>query len=414
MAIDRIEVHRNLLARANSLPEGGLRASVEKLSQVYRPRETSPGRARVFVASLRDRLRARVGALGEAEVCEVYDCRGTKLQSPERIIYDLSGAYIFANGNVLCENILSVVEFRSGSEHWRRDGWWGMSLENVGFLDFDPNDSSAALNEGNLEDAADLANENGYFLFHSIWSESNFGHFLHDTLVQASAYRIACDRAGTRLTPLLCSPRPAAQPFRFPMQKFLFERLVGPLDKVAFLTSGFARAELCYSSHRCLQDPWNGGVDYQAFRQLHADLAEIQRTLPRGRTSGPERIYVSRSDVRRADRTFDNVEDFEALLERNGFVVITPTQWTPEDTLDLFANARFIVGIHGAGLMNMMFAPAGAKIVEITEAPDSWMSIAAISAAIGHRHHRAHSYVEPDTGRVLIDIAEVRRLVEDD
>ena len=77
-----------------------------------------------------------------------------------------------------------------------------------------------------------------------------------------------------------------------------------------------------------------------------------------------DRIYVSRQDS--SQRVLLNENEVEAALTRLGFRIITLTGMPVENQIALFSRARCIVGPHGAGLTNVMFAPPGATVVEIT------------------------------------------------
>lgn len=73
------------------------------------------------------------------------------------------------------------------------------------------------------------------------------------------------------------------------------------------------------------------------------------------------RVYVSRS---RADkRQLENESAVRELLERFGYEACHPETLTPIQQAKLFKQATSIVGTHGAGLTNALYA-SGAKVVE--------------------------------------------------
>jgi capsular polysaccharide biosynthesis protein len=75
------------------------------------------------------------------------------------------------------------------------------------------------------------------------------------------------------------------------------------------------------------------------------------------------RVYVTR----RGDaRTLRGEESLEERLAAAGFAVFTPGAW--QDDVALFRRAELIVGPHGAGLANAVFAPEGARVVELSTA----------------------------------------------
>lgn len=76
-----------------------------------------------------------------------------------------------------------------------------------------------------------------------------------------------------------------------------------------------------------------------------------------------KRIYVSRRD---ADlRRVVNEDEFVAELRKFDFEVIVPGQMTVEHQARTFAEATVIVGPHGSGLTNIVFAPPRASVIEL-------------------------------------------------
>jgi capsular polysaccharide biosynthesis protein len=79
--------------------------------------------------------------------------------------------------------------------------------------------------------------------------------------------------------------------------------------------------------------------------------------------SKPERlIYVTRRDA--AKRRLLNEEEIIAYVTRLGFEVVCPGELSFSEQIRLFAGARVVIGPHGAGFTNMVFAPVDATLVE--------------------------------------------------
>ena len=53
------------------------------------------------------------------------------------------------------------------------------------------------------------------------------------------------------------------------------------------------------------------------------------------------------------------------ILAKRGFEMVAPGTLSFRDQVALFASAEFIAGPHGAGLTNILFSPANAKVLEI-------------------------------------------------
>jgi len=88
------------------------------------------------------------------------------------------------------------------------------------------------------------------------------------------------------------------------------------------------------------------------------------------------RLFISRRDST-AGRGILNEEAVETLLHDRGFEMVTLTGMPLEDQLRLFAEASHLVGVHGAGLTNMLFASRHCKVLEILPAlaatPAYWL-----------------------------------------
>jgi len=75
-------------------------------------------------------------------------------------------------------------------------------------------------------------------------------------------------------------------------------------------------------------------------------------------------LYASRRE--QSNRRLLNEAEVEALLAQRGFRIIVPGEMHVRDQIAAFSRARVVVAPHGAGLANMVFAPPGATLVEIT------------------------------------------------
>lgn len=99
----------------------------------------------------------------------------------------------------------------------------------------------------------------------------------------------------------------------------------------------------------------------------------------------PQRIYVTRANC-----------EFRRLLEEDkliraltpfGFIVVDPASLTVAGQRSLFAQAEWIIGPHGSGMTNWVFAPTGCRVMEIMH--PRWPDLAfwAIAEAIGLEYY---------------------------
>ena len=76
----------------------------------------------------------------------------------------------------------------------------------------------------------------------------------------------------------------------------------------------------------------------------------------------PRNIYVSRSDAK--IRFVSNESELKDILGEFGFETMSMTRLSIADQVEVFRNAEFIVGPHGAALANLAFAKPGATLIE--------------------------------------------------
>jgi len=82
------------------------------------------------------------------------------------------------------------------------------------------------------------------------------------------------------------------------------------------------------------------------------------------REGSPERlIYVSRKDAVNG-RQLKNEAEITQHLVSLGFEEVVLSEMLQADQVDLFTDARVIVGVSGSGITNHIFAPEGAHVIE--------------------------------------------------
>jgi hypothetical protein len=78
---------------------------------------------------------------------------------------------------------------------------------------------------------------------------------------------------------------------------------------------------------------------------------------------GPRRILVSREGS--LFRRCENEAAIADIAVRHGFKPVRLEDLTFDAQVDLFSGAEIVMGVHGAGFTNMLFAPAGALLIEL-------------------------------------------------
>jgi hypothetical protein len=179
-----------------------------------------------------------------------------------------------------------------------------------------------------------------------IFPEFNVSHFLLDKLSRCGLYDPVASEP-YRLLLFGSSPyyhralsragRTALTPER-PRMSFRVRRL---------LASTNVAREFRHPAHFCA--PW--AIDY------------LTRTLRREAASPSRRIFISRGDT--TGRRILNTAEVDAVLERFGFERHELGSLPLSAQIALLGQATHVVGVHGAGLANILFAPRGARVLEI-------------------------------------------------
>jgi len=95
-----------------------------------------------------------------------------------------------------------------------------------------------------------------------------------------------------------------------------------------------------------------------------------------------KRVYVSRSRMK--TRNCLNESEFMPQLEKLGFECHYLEKMTVRQQVELFQQADVIMGPHGAGLGNMVFAPPGTKVIELGTPYRPYDCFGELAAACGH------------------------------
>lgn len=96
-------------------------------------------------------------------------------------------------------------------------------------------------------------------------------------------------------------------------------------------------------------------------------VAHIKSNMALPTATPGRRIFVDRQDSH--VRKIENHSEVIALVRSLGYEVINPGSLNLREQINTFASATDICGVHGAGLLNIAWAPDSARIVEIFPEP---------------------------------------------
>lgn len=119
-------------------------------------------------------------------------------------------------------------------------------------------------------------------------------------------------------------------------------------------------------------------ISPMAIQHLRRELA--RRVAPA--VDAPRRIYLSRQGA--ATRRLANEAELLPLLDQHGFVVVHPESLSAAEQLALFQSAECILGVEGAALVNLLIAPAYARVGVIVARGLYQPRHYYVSAPIGH------------------------------
>ncbi|KKL61067.1 hypothetical protein LCGC14_2199010 [marine sediment metagenome] len=137
-----------------------------------------------------------------------------------------------------------------------------------------------------------------------------------------------------------------------PFQNQTLERLLGPDTPILLYGVGASTvSNLIFPSFLA-----PGGHSYQQLEWLRSKF--LTRVGKRERL-----IYVSREDAING-RRIANQYEIEECLTGLGFQKVVLSVEKHADQVELFTDARIIIGISGSGIVNHIFSPEGAHVIE--------------------------------------------------
>lgn len=131
--------------------------------------------------------------------------------------------------------------------------------------------------------------------------------------------------------------------------------------------AGIARSKLRYTSRYCivhcrrlLVPSMPGRLGYAAPWACRY-LREL--FLPKTSPAADRKIYISRQNAQ--GRKILNEADIVPILTRHGFEIVHAERLNFDEQIRLFASARQVIAIHGAGMSNLVWCPSGTKVLEL-------------------------------------------------
>lgn len=235
----------------------------------------------------------------------------------------------------------------------------------------------------------------------------NFGHFVHDVLSRIYYEDLGVIAPGRDR--LIVAEMP------WPMQRALFGKIFEGYEIVQVPIDSplipLRVEELLLPANLCGPRSFNPAA-------IAALARRVRRILAHHAGKEKHKVCVSRSkdDImnKRTFRDFANMEAYETRMRKLGYRVVNVSEIDPEEQFALWANTTDIVGIHGAGMMNMIMMPPGGNYTEIARMwpggpyGANWCARCAVAAG----HNVAGLATPPDSqGRMEIDLDRLELLL---
>jgi capsular polysaccharide biosynthesis protein/tetratricopeptide (TPR) repeat protein len=220
-----------------------------------------------------------------------------------------------------------------------------------------------------LAECGDLAEKRvreGIFMFSEGWY--NYAHWLIEQLPRLYSVERFPEYAGMPLLineglyPQQLESLRLASRDRYPIKilpsshRHRVERLIVPSNLTQFIKRRYRPGERATTA--------DGPFHPEAIRFLR------DRLLPccAGDARPSRRLWISRkTQIKAGQRRMINEAEIEALFEAYGFEILYPETLSFREQVATFANAEMIAGPAGAAMINMVFAPVGARVLIFTK-----------------------------------------------
>jgi hypothetical protein len=179
---------------------------------------------------------------------------------------------------------------------------------------------------------------------------NNYYHFCIDALPQIAL----CDQFG------LPADIPVIVPYNFSKISFVqeyFNKIEPPKRKIIIQEKDqYIRVKELYLA----KDTFFS----ESITEMHRRVPYLPVINDQPDMHRPALLFVTRA--KKYKRTIQNNIEIEDIVKANGFTIIEAGDYSLSGQISLFSNATHVIGIHGAGLMNIIFSKnPNVKVLEI-------------------------------------------------
>jgi capsular polysaccharide biosynthesis protein len=139
-----------------------------------------------------------------------------------------------------------------------------------------------------------------------------------------------------------------------------------------------------------------------------------ERFLGPEKKSAHRKIYMSREKALR--RKVENEAEVQAVMASFGIEIHYFEEYPFKEQVKIMNESKVLIGLHGAGLTNMLFMPAGGSVLELRNREDDHNNcFYSLASELDHRYYYMLNQGDREdthTVEVKVDIEELRATLE--
>jgi len=141
----------------------------------------------------------------------------------------------------------------------------------------------------------------------------------------------------------------------------------------------------------------SGNYNEEIINHISEKLIASENSIDSTNNAKYERIWVSRQNTK--IRKESNFKDLEIILNKHKFKIVVLENLKYNDQVSIFKNTKFLAGVHGAGLMNMLYMEKGTKILEVRSRHDSKNNCYfSLASALKIKYFYSYAHVDENLG----------------
>lgn len=127
-----------------------------------------------------------------------------------------------------------------------------------------------------------------------------------------------------------------------------------------------------------------GNYHEETIRKMKSKL--LKSIVSADHCGAHDRIYISRKKASR--RRIINEEELVPVLKKYKFKIVCFEDYSWEEQVMMCSKSNTIIGLHGAGLTNMLFMPEGSSVLELRKRDDSHNNCYfSLASALNHDYY---------------------------